>query len=161
MGFAALSIPLEAATSRVLVPTDPAYLKECGACHMAFSPQLLPAASWRSVMGRLDDHFGESASLDAPVRDAITAYLVANAADRAVNEESVAIMGSLRGGEPPPRITQVPYIAGLHAAVLDPLWGGNPRPKTLTECGVCHRDVVSGNYRSHDFTVTDAAFRGR
>lgn len=159
LGGATLSVPTYAASARVLVPTDSAYLKECGACHMAFSPELLPASSWRAVMGRLDDHFGESAKVDASVQRGITDYLVANAADRATNEQSRAIMGSLSTNESPLRITQVPYIAGLHAAVLDPIWNGTPRPKTLTECGVCHIKVQSGDYKSKDFSVNDEAFR--
>ena len=153
--------PAHGASGTVLVPSDGAYLKECGACHMPFSPQLLPAASWRRVMGRLDDHFGESAKLDAPTQQKITEYLAANSADRAANSESRAIMASLHADEVPLRITQVPYIAGLHAAVLDPIWNGYPRPKTLTECGVCHNAIQFGDFRAKSFTVNDEAFRSK
>ncbi len=156
-----LVAPARAASGTVLVPEDGAYLKECGACHMAFSPELLPASSWRKLMGRLDDHFGESAKLDAPNQGRITGYLVANAADRATNSESRAIMASLHADEVPLRITQVPYIAGLHAAVLDPVWNGTPRPKTLTECGVCHSGIRFGDFRSKTFTVNDESFRSK
>jgi hypothetical protein len=45
--------------------THEATRQECGACHMAFQPGLLPAASWRQVMSGLAKHFGEDASLDA------------------------------------------------------------------------------------------------
>ncbi len=159
-GWAALGAPVFAASGRVLVPTDATYIKECGACHMAFSPELLPAASWRKVMARLEDHFGESAKLDAPTQHNIAQYLVAHAADRATNDQSHAIMRSLHPNEAPLRITQVPYIAGLHAAVLDPVWNGTPRPKTLTECGVCHSDIKIGDYKSKTFHVNDEMFRG-
>jgi heterodisulfide reductase subunit B len=40
------------------------------------------------------------------------------------------------------------------------VWGGNPRPKTLTECSVCHLQAQVGNYTMRKFTVTDEAFRG-
>ena len=153
--------PMQGAFARVVVPTDGTYVKECGACHMPFSPQLLPAASWRKVMASLDNHFGESASLDAGTREAITGYLISNSADGASSSESRAIMRSLQPGETPLRITQVPYIAGLHAAVLDPMWNPNPHPKTLTECSVCHTRVGKGDYQSHDYSVNDEAFRGR
>lgn len=159
--LAAVAWPASAATGRVLVPTDGAYVKECGACHMAFSPELLPAASWRQVMRHLDDHFGESAGVGPATQAAITGYLAANSADHASNMESRAIMESLSPGEVPLRITKVPYIAGLHAAVLDPLWNGTPRPRTLTECGVCHDQVEDGNYKTRVFHVTDEAFSGR
>jgi hypothetical protein len=156
-GWATLGTPAFAA---LLVPIDDAYVKECGTCHTAFSPELLPAASWRAVMQRLDDHFGEPARVDIATQRTITDYLVAHAADRATNLQSRAIMESLPANEAPLRITQVPYIAILHATVLDPLWNGNPRPKTLTECGVCHNDIKSGDFKSRVFHVNDHLFRG-
>lgn len=140
--------------------TDPAYLKECGTCHMAYPPEFLPARSWNRVLGSLQDHFGDSAQLDAATQQRIHDYLVANAADKAQNEHSFAIMRSLNASEAPLRITATPYIAGIHAAVLDPVWGGNPRPKTLTECSVCHLRAQLGDYTMRKFTVTDEAFRG-
>ena len=161
IGGGLLGAPAFAASGYVPVPTDSTYIKECGACHSAFAPELLPAASWRRMMQRLEDHFGESAKLDAPTQRAITDYLAAHAADRASNDQSRAIMGSLHPNEAPLRITQVPYIAGLHAAVLDPVWNGTPRPKTLTECGVCHSHINSGDYKTKVFHVNDEMFRGR
>ena len=59
--------------------TNSLFSKECGACHMAYPPTLLPAVSWRKIVATLDDHFGENASLDKETRDKIEAYLVANA----------------------------------------------------------------------------------
>lgn len=156
-GWATLGAPAFAA---LLVPADDAYLKECGTCHTAFSPELLPAESWRRVMQRLDDHFGEPARVDAATQRAITDYLVAHAADRATNLQSRAIVASLPPNEAPLRITQVPYIAKLHATVLDPIWNGKPRPKTLTECGVCHDRIGSGDFKSRVFHVNDHLFRG-
>ena len=44
--------------------------------------------------------------------------------------------------------------------MLDPRWGGDPRPKTLAECGVCHYRVDSGDFTERRFSVTDKAFRG-
>lgn len=157
----ALAAPAQGASARVLVPTHGGYLKECGACHMPFSPELLPAASWRAIMSRLDDHFGESAKLDAQAQEAITAYLVANSAESATNDQSRAVMASIGPGEAPVRITQVPYIAGFHAAVLDPLWSPKPHPKTLAECAVCHVEAERGNYRIKDFSVSDELFRAK
>jgi hypothetical protein len=161
VAVAALAPPYHAASARVLVPVHGAYLKECGACHMPFSPELLPAASWRRLMERLDDHFGESAKLDAATQSAITEYLVANSADHATNEQSRAVMASLGPGEVPLRITQVPYIAGFHAAVLDPLWSPKPHPKTLAECSVCHHEAERGDYKVKNFSVSDQLFRGK
>jgi len=138
---------------------DTMYLKECGTCHMVFPPQLLPARSWRGVMDSLDAHFGDSAQLDAPTERAISDYLAKNAADGANNAESIAIMASIDGGATPDRISKVPYIEGLHAAVLDPRWNGTPRPKTLAECPVRHYRAGLGDFFERRCKVSDEAFR--
>jgi len=90
--------------------TDTAYRKEGGTCHMAFPPQLMPARSWRGVMGSLDAHFGDSAQLDTPTHRAISDYLATNAADGANNAESIAIMASIDGGATPDRISKVDHF---------------------------------------------------
>src|SRR5947199_243690 len=43
-----------------LPAADPTYVKECGACHFAYSPGLLPARSWELHLSRMEKHFGES-----------------------------------------------------------------------------------------------------
>ena len=139
--------------------TDAAYRKECGACHMAFPPQLLPERSWQRVMGSLDSHFGDSAKLDSSTQQKISAYLAGNSADRANNAESMQIMASLRNGDTPDRISKVPYIEGMHAAVLEPRWKGTPRPKTLAECSVCHFRADTGDFFERRFKVSDEEFR--
>jgi hypothetical protein len=44
--------------------TDPTYKENCGGCHFAYQPELLPSASWKKTLDRLHDHFGESIDLD-------------------------------------------------------------------------------------------------
>lgn len=61
--------------------TDPVVKEECGSCHLAFAPSMLPARSWQRMMGKLDNHFGDNASLDPATAEKITSYLVANAGD--------------------------------------------------------------------------------
>jgi len=161
----ALGLMPLAGTGQTVAPRavtgDPVMAKECGACHMVYPPMILPARSWRVIMGSLHDHFGESADLDAATQARLTDYLVANAADRSSNRSSIAIMQSLPPGETPPRITKVPLVASLHATVLDPQWGGNPRPKSLSECNVCHYLAESGNFFERRFGVSDQAFRAK
>lgn len=40
-----------------LLVDDKTVLAECGDCHFAFPPVLLPARSWKKLMGNLKDHF--------------------------------------------------------------------------------------------------------
>ena len=51
--------------------SDALYAQECGSCHMAYPPGLLPGRSWQRLMGNLADHFGDNAELpgeDAAIR---------------------------------------------------------------------------------------------
>jgi hypothetical protein len=60
------------------------YGQECGSCHMAYQPGLLPALDWARIMGpdALADHYGDDASLSDALRGEIASYLVANSADQ-------------------------------------------------------------------------------
>jgi hypothetical protein len=40
---------------------------------------MLPAPSWKSVMGGLNDHFGQNATVDAATKQTLEAWLVKNA----------------------------------------------------------------------------------
>jgi len=62
---------LPAAAEGVRVPPSPAYKAECGSCHVAYPPQLLPGASWQQLMAQLERHFGSDASLDATAQQEI------------------------------------------------------------------------------------------
>jgi hypothetical protein len=47
----------------VLPVNNANYDEECGSCHMAYSPGLLPKKSWMKVMGNLEEHYGDNAEL--------------------------------------------------------------------------------------------------
>ena len=61
--------------------SDPETLKACAECHMAFQPAFLPARSWTRMMGQLNDHFGDNASMAPDKAERIRQVLVAGAAD--------------------------------------------------------------------------------
>ena len=55
---------------------------ECGSCHMAFPPGMLPATAWKKQMDTLQQHYGSNATLDA-ADEAIRDFLqLASAANR-------------------------------------------------------------------------------
>jgi Dihaem cytochrome c len=141
--------------------TSPAYVSECGSCHFAYQPGLMPARAWRKVMGNLHDHFGDNAETNAKTRDAILDYLVAGAADVARNPRSRAIMDASTPGDSGMRITSQPYIAGLHGGLLDPLFRGYPRVETLVNCPACHIKATEGVFKARRYNISDDAFRGR
>ena len=62
--------------------TPAAYADECGSCHMAYHPSLLPAETWAGIMANLLNHFGEDAVIPNKVKaTAIAAWLAANSSE--------------------------------------------------------------------------------
>jgi len=139
--------------------SNPAYEKQCGSCHFPHQPGWLPERSWREIMGALGNHFGENISLASPARDDITGYLVANAADRQFSLRSVQVIASIKPGDTPKAVSQVPYVAGIHGGFLDPAYRPQPQLKTLANCSACHVRAAAGAFSAVQFTVTDEAFR--
>ena len=131
------------ADERLRIPGDPAWRQECGACHVAYPPQLLPAASWRAVMGGLDRHFGTDASLEPAVRDAILAVLEQNAGRRP----------STGNGGPSLRITETAWFRKEHREELPADIARRPDVKSLANCGACHTGADKGDYSEASLRV--------
>jgi hypothetical protein len=106
-------------------PIDPVYLKECGACHVAYPPRLLPAASWRALFADLDRHFGEDASLDPEVRARVERWVLDGSGD------------DRRAAAAPLRITDQPGFHREHREVPASA-AARPSVRTLSNCGACH-----------------------
>jgi hypothetical protein len=114
---------------RVAPVTDPLVRKECGECHMAFQPGLLPAGSWRRIMQTLADHFGDRATVPPDQVQAITAYLTAHAG----GGDSALV-----------RITDQGWWLREHRKTRSS-WS-KPGIKSKSNCQACHRDADAGNY---------------
>lgn len=115
---------------------------ECGSCHVAFPPRLLPAASWRAMMAGLDKHFGSDASLDEKSAREIGAFLEKNAGR---NRHATS-------GEPILRITETRWFQREHDEVSDRTWK-NPKVKSAANCAACHMEAESGNYSEHGIRI--------
>jgi len=122
---------------------DKLVMQECGACHMAFSPQMLPAKSWEKIMEGLGSHFGEDATLDRDSVIHIRESLMANAADSGVI--SGRFMRGLSKTDAPLRITETPYWIRSHGEVSQQTWISS-RVKSKANCVACHRDAPKGYY---------------
>lgn len=133
--------------------SDALYAKECGSCHFAYPPGLLPARSWQKLMGDLANHFGDNAELPPEDAKTITDYLVGNAADRSNYRRSVKIADSLSVRQTPVRVTQVPYIADKHREIPARLITGNPKVKSLSQCQACHGKAEAGSFSEHDINI--------
>lgn len=124
---------------------DPTWREECGSCHMAFHPSLLPARSWQRMMAEQDRHFGADLALDAPVRDALRAFLVDNAAERLATEAAFKINRSIKPETTPLRIVETPYWIGKHRDIGEAAWR-SPQVKSKVNCVACHQDAEAGTF---------------
>jgi hypothetical protein len=71
----ALFTPLR---QKEIVPVDnKQYKEECGSCHFAYPPGLLPSKSWEKLLtaDALSKHFGENAELDSDTLKVIHDYI--------------------------------------------------------------------------------------
>lgn len=133
--------------------TDTLYKQECGACHFAYQPGLLPARSWQKLMGGLDHHFGDNAELLPGDQKAITDYLVAHAADRATERRAVQIARTLPESAVPLRISELPYIRAKHDELPARMVKDNPQVKSLARCEACHQRAPEGYYNESSVRV--------
>lgn len=122
------------ADKRIAAVSNPTWKAECGSCHVAYPPTLLPADSWRSLMSGLEQHFGVDASVDAKTGAEIGVFLQNNA-------------GRNRGASTKPllRITETTWFRHEHDEVAASVWK-NPKVKTASNCTACHTGAEQGNY---------------
>ena len=125
--------------------SDPLVKEECGSCHLAFAPAMLPARSWARMMDGLQNHFGDDASLDAASAARIRNYLVVNAADTGGVRYGRKLARDLAGVQAPLRITELPAWQREHREV--PAWEWrHPDVRTPANCVACHSGAERGYY---------------
>ncbi len=123
--------------------TNKVWQEECGSCHVAYPPALLPAASWKAIMAGLTRHFGADASVEPPKAQEIERFLVANAGRR-----------DARGpdGKPLLRITETRWFLHEHDEVPPSAWK-HPQVKTAANCGGCHVGADRGDFGEHGIRI--------
>jgi len=129
------------------------YLAECGSCHFAYQPGLLPQRSWEQLMTSLDDHFGENAELAPETLKQLTDYLVANAAEHSPARVSKAITASVPADQVPLRISELRYIRRQHDELPARVVRDNPEVGSLAKCAACHTGAAEGSYDEHAVRV--------
>lgn len=127
------------------MPPLPLYAQECAACHLAYPPGLLPAASWQRLLATLPRHFGTDASLDeASVRE-LSGWLGRHAAGyRKVQREPA----------PPPedRITRSSWFVREHREISAATWQ-RPAVKSASNCAACHTRADQGDFDEHTVRI--------
>ena len=114
---------------------------ECGACHMTYHPGLLPARSWRKMMGGLEKHFGQNASLDPIPQKEITNFLVKFSADQG----NTKYAKSIPAGSTPLRITETAWFKREHREVRAEVWK-RAKIGSASNCMACHKGAEQGDF---------------
>lgn len=135
------------------MPENTLYQTECGSCHMVYPPGLLPAHSWRKLMSGLDEHFDDNAELDNASREAITAFLVGNSADKSSYRRSRRFAETFDQSAPVIRISRMPYFLHEHDEIPVRLVNGNPEVRSFSHCNACHRKASIGSFREDDIHI--------
>ena len=113
----------------------PKYQQECAACHLAYPPGMLPAASWQRIMAGLPKHYGTDASLDAATVKELSAWLGAHAGTyKRVREEP-----------PQDRITTSGWFERKHREVAASVWR-RPAVGSRANCAACHTGATQGDF---------------
>jgi cytochrome c553 len=135
------------------MPAGKAYVSECGSCHTAYAPGLMPARSWRKLMGELSKHFGEDASLDEPQQLEILKNLELLAADGSqANMRMRRINGAIAAGALPQRITETGYFKYMHDEVPAYIWK-RKKIGSLANCIACHTRANEGRYGEREIRI--------
>ncbi|MCB2184210.1 MAG: diheme cytochrome c [Desulfobulbaceae bacterium] len=131
--------------SKYLAPVNNvAFKQECGACHFAYQPGLLPSGSWEKILSDLPNHFGEEVSLNQEQKSIISEYLRANAAEHSSAKRARKILKSLRG-QTPLRISETPYIQEKHDELNSNIFS-RQSIGSRSNCTACHPTAEQGNY---------------
>jgi hypothetical protein len=140
-----LALPLARAEDgerSALQPLLPKYRQECSACHIAYPPGMLPAASWQRLLAGLPRHFGTDASLDAATVQELSTWLTSNA-------------GSGRRAAATPaedRITRSAWFVREHRELAAAVWQ-RVAVKSPSNCAACHVGAEQGVFDEHSVRI--------
>ncbi|HEX4522903.1 MAG TPA: hypothetical protein VH704_05235 [Casimicrobiaceae bacterium] len=142
---------------------DAKYQSECGTCHFAYLPGLLPARSWEALLKKPDEHFGEALALDPETLRHIRDYLSANAGDRADFTGPKQFLYRLPDDSTPLRITGMRMFKHYHSSVvfkmglapgLNNVRDFSPQArKALLDCGNCHEKAAAGSFAQREIII--------
>ncbi len=125
------------AEGRLSVPVNDRWQAECGSCHLAYPPQLLPAQSWQRLMAQLDRHFGVDASVDAATTTEIRIFLEKHAG---------------RGTAQTVRVTETAWFRHEHDELPSSIWK-HPAVKSAANCAACHTTAEQGDFRERNIRL--------
>ena len=128
------------------LPTNDVWLEECGDCHAAYHPSLLPARSWVSLLQGQNDHFGDELDLDDDTINVLMHFATNNAAEKTETEAAWKINKSTPADSIPLRITETVYWVSKHEEISELTWK-NKEVKSKGNCSACHMDADKSTFQ--------------
>jgi len=116
------------------------WTKDCGECHLAYSPALLPYRSWQRTLDEQDRHFGEDLGLSAAAVERLLAFA---RGVQAPSWHAWKLAQSVPPTDIPLEISATPHFRAAHADLPESAFKP-PVSAGKHECDACHRDAASG-----------------
>jgi cytochrome b len=138
------------------LPMNAAWDAECGSCHLAFHPTLLPARSWDGLLDSQSSHFGDDLALDPETLAELRGFARDNAAESQQTEAAWKIGRSVAARDTPLRITETAYWTRKHSAIADAVWQA-PEVRARANCAACHLDAEAGTFEDAAMRLPDPA----
>ncbi len=134
----------------VEMPVMDKFVSECGDCHEVYHPSLLPRSSWEILMGELDDHFGEDASLGEQTTAQITAFLTSYSSE--VWDTEAANLLRKVDPEKPTQISASPFWIQNHQNIPEVVFETRP-VSGEGNCVACHKDASGGRFDDQEIEI--------
>ena len=132
------------------VVQDPVYAEQCGACHLAYPPSLAPAATWDGILGDLQHHFGQDATLSPEQVATIRAWVDAN--DAAHWDTLASHVLRVPAADGSRRLTDTPGWRRLHRRIADAVFASKA-VGGRSSCEACHGDAATGLFAPQRIAV--------
>ena len=129
--------------------TAAVYASECGSCHVAYPPALLPARSWSAILAGLTHHYGDDAGLPPERTAELASWLRANAGDAVGSSRTARISAQTT----PDRITTLGWFVHEHGELPASFVTGNAEVRSFANCGACHPSAAQGRFSEHEIRI--------
>ena len=137
------------------LPMNDLWQEECGACHLAYHPSLLPRRSWEKLLAQQNEHFSEDLYLDVDTNTQLLSYAREHAAENGVTEASWKILHGIAPDVTPVRITNTGYWKDKHKEIPEKTWNQS-NVNGRYNCAACHLDAEQGWYEDSSMRVPES-----
>ncbi len=141
--LASLALPAGAAPAPASASAATVYRQECAACHIAYPPAMLPAASWQRLLNHLPRHYGTDASLDSASVQQLARWLGTEAARGRREYKDMPADD---------RITRSGWFVRKHDELPPAVWK-RPSVKSASNCMACHAGADKGDFNEHNVHI--------